>query len=684
MPVANALQTVIPAPYASSFTEGEAALAVASPSSSTPSRTVFQLARWFDLDGGIYTIRSVAKDSAQWYVGPTADNGRYVFSQTVQQGVVTTSVYLPSGRQRITIILANVQPGPDNTFVAFNLSKNGRTIYTSAPAGWVFDTTRISDSAVPAPGDPRLNLRVFTLRPNWASEVIERITFNTEILASDTDMEQRRALRQYPRRSFEASFLRSKRDRSRMQSFLTGIGEDRFLVPLWHDQWTLTEDFSLNLDFPSGTVATRDFQPGTLALLSDRDAAVYEIVRVETVNVLTDRVTFSRPQTPRQWSAGSRLTPLRVAKITDATSMDNPTDRVGTTTVRFDLLETDTYIEPSWRYCVPLWQFPINWSQAVGLNLSRLSFSIDNDTSVPDSVSPGERTRIVTRASVLLRGRSNVYGFRQFIASARGRQASFWFPSQLSDLQPVSDLGGLFFDVEKGGIGEYVKTPQDVHRTIMVRFKGEDRPPIFRFVTAIESLTSVDRVFLATNMPSILKDEIEEISFVHPVRFEQDAFELRHLVNDSAAVQTTVVVRSTEVGDLPPIECIVTSELYPLEVIEGMNVGMTVSAVFEGGFRWPAEGLNATMSFSAATLTSVLQGYTNWPAEGINVASLQPSNFVLTSVLQGYTNWTAEGIEVVGLSFAAGTLQNVLLNYNNYPAEGIEVVGLSFTAGTLT
>lgn len=568
------------------------------------------------------------------------------------------------------------------TFFAFNLSKNGRTVYTSAASGWVFDTAAIPDASVPALGDARLGLRVFTLRPNWSFEVIERVSFFTEVLESETDIEQRRSLRIHPRRSFEASFMRTKRDRTRLQSFLTGIGNDRFLVPLWHEQWTLQDSFGLTVEFPADTAAQREFQPGTLALLSGRDAAVYEIVRVETLDPLTDRVTFSRPQTPINWTAGTKLTPLRVAKITDATQLENPTDSVGMTTLRFDLIEPDTYFLPDWRYCVPLWQFPINWSQSVNLDFSRLTYDIDNNISVPDNLSPGERTRVVTRANVLLRGRSNVYGFRQFITAARGRQVSFWFPSALNDLQPIGDIGGLYFDVEKSGIGEYVRTPQDVNRTVMIRFKGDERPPIFRFVTGVESLQFVDRVFVQVSLPAARKDDIEEISFVHPVRFEQDAFELRHLVNDSAAVSTSVVVRSTEVGDLPPIECVVTSQPYPVEEIEALSVGMTLSSVFESGFRWPSEGIGIGMAFTQGALISALKTYDNYAPEALNAGMVFSAATVQSSIRSLVI--PAEALNIVSMSFSGGTLQQVLVPYNNYPAEAINVVGMTFTAGTLT
>lgn len=674
------LQTTIPSPQAAAFTAGEVGLAVSSPSSATPARTTYHLSRWFDFDGGTYTIKSYAKDAAQWYVGPTRDNARFLFSQLDTQGVSNYVVYLPTGRQRITIVLSNLQSVAANTLVAFSISKAGRTIYVSAAGGWVFDTTAIADSSVPELGDPRLSLRVFNFRPNWAEGVVERVSFMTDVLTSETDMEQRRALRRYPRRSFEASFLRTKRDRSRLQSFLTGIGRDWFLVPLWHDQWTLQASFSLTIQFPTGTVTMREFQPGTLALLSGRDTTVHEIVQVETVNALTDQVTFSRPQTPLTWDAGSRLTPLRVARITDTAQMEHPTDSVGLTTLRFDLRDPDTYVVPDWRYCVPLWQFPFNWSTPVNLDFSRLTYDLDNDTSLPDSVSPGERTRIGVRAGMTLRGRSNVYAFRQFLASARGRQTSFWFPTTLNDLQPVGDLSGMYFDVQKSGIGEFANTLQDVHRMVMIRFKGEERPPIFRAVTSVEELLSVERVFVAVNLPAIRADEIEEVSFVLPVRFEQDAFELRHLVDDCAVVQSAVVVRSTEVGDLPPIECVVTSEPYPAEVIDGLMLAMAFAGGFSSGIFIQPEAMTLTMTFVGGVLQSALQTYSAWPAEGLNLA-MTFAGGALTAALQNFSV-QPEGMDL-GMTFSGGELNQVLLTYQNWPTEGMDL-GMTFAGGTQT
>lgn len=61
------------------------------------------------------------------------------------------------------------------------------------------------------------------------------------------------------------------------------------------------------------------------------------------------------------------------------------------------------------------------------------------------------------------------------------------------------------------------------------------------------------------------------------VRFDQDSFELHHHVDESAAVQTSLVFKSTPgltLADLAAVENVIalTSLLYPLEVIERFDV----------------------------------------------------------------------------------------------------------------
>src|SRR5690606_36235260 len=47
-------------------------------------------------------------------------------------------------------------------------------------------------------------------------------------------------------------------------------------------------------------------------------------------------------------------------------------------------------------------------------------------------------------------------------------------------------------------------------------------------------------------------------------------FELHHDVDDGAIVRTSLIVRSSDIENMPPLDCWVTSQPYPLDVADGL------------------------------------------------------------------------------------------------------------------
>jgi hypothetical protein len=204
---------------------GEQALGVASPIGAAAGRTVFRLSRWFDFDGGVYTLKTVADDAANIYLSLPGRNCKLLAMLGLGQGVTFTQVFIPAGRHRLDVVLSNISADPSPCYIALSLFKGSSLIYASAAPGWVFDTVDIPDADVPVLSDRRLSLRVFSVLPNWQQGITERLEYLTEALGSEVDVEQRRTMRRYPRRSFEAQFARYGATRSRLQQFLTKLDD---------------------------------------------------------------------------------------------------------------------------------------------------------------------------------------------------------------------------------------------------------------------------------------------------------------------------------------------------------------------------------------------------------------------------------------------------------------------------
>lgn len=238
----------VPTAIAASFTSGEKAVAVASPMNSAPARSSYAISRWIYLHSGTYVIRCAAKASATFllntvheHMGERKEQKQLLFTCIASQGVIEREIFVAkSGVRKLDVILRNINAGPDDCYVVMNIRRSGNLIYASDNEGWVAsDTGSVAPSSMPEMPDYRASLPVFSVIPNWKEGLLERLEYKTNVLTSTSDAEQRRAMRLYPRRSFEASFLREKSVRSRLDTFISGNGHGEFLMPLWHESLRL-------------------------------------------------------------------------------------------------------------------------------------------------------------------------------------------------------------------------------------------------------------------------------------------------------------------------------------------------------------------------------------------------------------------------------------------------------------
>ena len=676
MAVTPVYEFTVPAPHGASFVNGEKALSVATPINNTAPRTTYRLARWFDFEGGAYTIKAVADDAAFWYASVDSLNPRAVFSNQLGQGVVQSTVFLPRGRRRLDIVLTNLSTAASPCYAAFSLWKDGLLIYASTASGWVFDTELIPDSAIPNIADSRLSLRVFSVLPNWASGLTERIEWVSEVMPSEADVEQRRSTRRFPRRSLEASFARHDITRARLDAFLSGAGRDEVLVPLWHEQYVLPTTLGATLTFPADSLSMREFSAGDLVIAMNKDAADYELLTVESADLNTDTITFASAPI-RTWVAGCRVIPLRVGQMLESVSMQSLTDNAATVQLRFFLKEHLTWPAPSWGGCSAIFRFPVNRASPLSLSFDRSTHTIDNDFGRVEVTDASFQTRIGTRFSLILRGRSNVFKFRQFIAQARGRTTRFWMPTLSRDLIAQDNFAPDYFDVKKVGLTDYVRSAQGARSTVAIKFNN-GRATVYRRVLGVEYAGQSERVYVSPNMPPISLSEVDNIGFVVPSRFDQDGFELQHPVDDSAVVQVGLVTRSSTPEGMPPLECVTTSKLYPVDDLNEMRV----TAQFMIGRLREAYSVNEAMRVTAEFMSGTLAAPFQFiQARGDAVQSV--AQFVGGAINENNESHSvpAEGFGVEG-QFLTGTLITLVVGY-----EGDEELIQStaqFIEGTLT
>lgn len=549
-----------PNPFAVGFDDGERWLSPYDPPESTPKGTYY-FARRFMLTGGNYEIKIFVDDAATMWVGKRFDSAAQNGSWLIEQAVVRDEVYLPPGQQRIDFIVQNLPAAPTPAGFIFSLWQDGRPVYVSTKEGWLWDTRPITDEELPALGDPRRAMVVLTTLPNWAEGIVERLSWLTDIMASETGAEQRRALRQDPRRTFEMNFLRKGPNRTALDSFLTGVGQNEFLLPLFHEAITMTEGIAAGasgVDFVQGLGSEREWQMNDLALVINSDPGVYEVLKVGTVN--EDSMTWATPP-ERNWIPGTRIYPLREARMLDSGQLQNLSDDVGQLVVRFEL-SNPMRVGANWLAEIngdPLFPFIPDRASPVSGDYSRLANMLDNEVGRFTVTDIAEHTAVQVGMSFTLFGRSNVYRLRQFLAAARGRCRGFLLPTFTDDLVPINgDIpASNVLTVKAAGLGRYHLRPQSTRSMVAVTLAGQDLPLLARNIKAIERqfvdnvgldvdyVTDVwyDRLLLDAPMPALRADQYKRLSFISESRFAQDDFEIEHVTNTSAAVRFALSVR---------------------------------------------------------------------------------------------------------------------------------------------
>lgn len=540
------------------------------------------------------------------------------------------------------------------------------------------------------PEDPRRALPMFLVSPNWKSGVTETLAWLTDVMSSETAVEQRRSLRRYPRRTFEYDFLRENTGRARIENFLAGVGKRDCLVPLWHEQFSLlttpTDDGVV--EFPAGTLPDREFDIGDLVLITTTNFDRYGVLTVVDTN--DDVMTVNAIEDIGTWPRGSRIVPLRRAKMLDSVTLDNVTDRVGTTRMRFTLQDADERFSASWGGCAPLWRIKPDRGANLGMEFNRSDFVLDFGSGVIDVTDPGDRAQISQSMQLKFFSRSEVWGFRAFLYNARGRARRFYMPSYTANVEMLGDFpGGDELEAKPNGFSEYFLSPQDARTTLAIDFK-DSRPSIYRKIIGVSAILSTTAPFvpvaeqfiLEAPLSPILKREVARIGFLVPSRFDQDTIEIFHHVAGSTAVSSSVVVRSVGGANMEPLECWATSLTYPVAAVDAMEV---TGELVAGQLYTAAVHLSDALSIEANLVEGTLLRTIAYVTYDRNPPdSIQTTATLIEGTLEQIRLEFETGPESLQTSanLISGTLKRGLIT-NTIDPDGLQITA-TFIGGTLT
>jgi hypothetical protein len=380
-----------------------------------------------------------------------------------------------------------------------------------------------------------VDLPVWTIRPNWAGGVLERLEWLTDVQASDTGVEQRLALRLSPRRSFEITVNPTRADRTYLDLVLHRLGSARWLFPLWHDQAALGSNIGIGIDTLPIDNTFREFRPGDYAILY-HNTFTWEVVSIADMTANSLELVGG---VERAWPRGTKVYPLRIARIQTDTSLSALTSRVGQSVLLFQLEGANEFPEMMGDAMAtyngsPLLTMAPNRIQEITTAHTRLFDESDGQTGIVERVDTAGRAFAVQSHNWQVHGREAQMAFRSFLYTLRGRQRKVWLPTFNEDVVVAEHAlaGAVRFDIDNIGMA-YVGAGSPIPGRARV-WSGTE----VALIAAISASPGTDNERLATVSP--LQGDYapgDAWSFLQAARLDQDSIELHHNADSDGVLE---------------------------------------------------------------------------------------------------------------------------------------------------
>ncbi|MEG1971201.1 MAG: hypothetical protein RR101_13910 [Burkholderiaceae bacterium] len=378
--------------------------------------------------------------------------------------------------------------------------------------------------------------------PDWSEPVTESLTWLTDVLTSTSGAEQRRSLRLAPRRAFKARILAEGRERAFFDLALAGWGAKQWALPVWADGQWLAAALPVATRSIDCQTAHRDFVAGGLALLRGVTAFDTEAVEIEAITAAG--LTLKRP-TQIAWPAGSRLYPVRSARLAEQPEMARHTDRLLSVDVTFDVTEPCDWPAraPATLYRGhPVFEARPDESQDLSSTYERLLVTLDNTMGKPVVTDTARRAFPVRDHRWVLQGAAERAAFRSLIYALHGRQRAVWLPTHADDLRFTEIAKGSLLTVERIG---YARFGLNQLGRRDIRIELVDGTVLHRRITAAaEADGNTEALVIDTELPApIAPADVGRISFMALMRPADDAVEIEHLADVDGVARSSLTWR---------------------------------------------------------------------------------------------------------------------------------------------
>lgn len=388
--------------------------------------------------------------------------------------------------------------------------------------------------------------KVWPFAVNWADGFKVNLSFKTDIWASRSGKEQRRALRTTPRKTVEFSSITSG---VKLRTF-------RALMASWQNKVMVMPDVTRKVyltaaSAPGGTSVTLDavkdwiVADATVVMI---DGERREIRKVDYVTGLV--VTFTASS--GAWPAGAAVHPGLQGVLAGELSANQLTDSTARVNVRF---EVDPASEPPRSAGSPVatlegrevFTRKPNWRDGVDVSYQFPSEVVDYGRGVISRFRPISFSTQVFKATYVGRDPDNLLAIQQMFERAKGRRGEFHISTGMPDLvlNATALVGNFFIRVAGQEVFQAFST-DTVHRAIEVVMNDGTR--FYRKLVGSTPITTVSDVDgddtliqLTGALPqTITPDTVSRISWLPAARFASDEMTIEYLTDEVGQTQLAI------------------------------------------------------------------------------------------------------------------------------------------------
>lgn len=384
-------------------------------------------------------------------------------------------------------------------------------------------------------------LPVWSIRHNWAQPITERLEWLTDVLASNSWAEQRRALRLSPRRYFEFAVNPTRGERTMVDLMLRKLFSNQWLFPLWHDQAKMTAAALVGADRIEFDNRWREFVTDGFAIIY-KDAFTYEVVEIAGQD---DTGIDLAEVTSAAWPKGAAVHPLRVGWMSEqANSLDAITGSVGEAVVGFVVPDKNDYDGGAETFPLylgkPILTLPPNRAESITAQIDRATADRDGQLGLIYRADESDRSIGNQSYSWQVKGRQARHEFRQLLYRLQGRQNSMWVPTFNDDLilAQAAAMAATTLSVEQAGL-DYVGAPFAGREHVFIGGTG-------RHFTAMAAPTTPGQeriVIAAPGAPAALPVGTR-FSFMDVGRLDQDTVEITHHTDSDGVLECAAVLKT--------------------------------------------------------------------------------------------------------------------------------------------